>query len=60
LGSPARMAIVPIQDVFGQGSDCRMNVPGVADGNWAYLARKDLFTDWTAEYLESITKLFGR
>ncbi|MBR5047471.1 MAG: 4-alpha-glucanotransferase, partial [Eubacterium sp.] len=30
LGSPARMAIVPIQDVFGQGSDCRMNVPGVA------------------------------
>ena len=60
LGSPARIAIVPIQDVFGQGSDCRMNVPGVADGNWAYRARKDLFTDWVAEYLKSVTELFGR
>ena len=60
LGSPARIAIIPIQDVFGQGSECRMNVPGVADGNWAYRAGKELFTDWSAEYLFSLTRLFGR
>lgn len=60
FASPAKYAIVPIQDVFGQGSEHRMNIPGSADGNWSYRAKKSLFTQDTAKYLASLTQLFGR
>ena len=43
FGSPARFAIIPVQDLFCQGSDCRMNTPGKADGNWAYRMKKELY-----------------
>ena len=59
-GSPARFAIVPIQDLFCQGSEYRMNIPGVADGNWSYRFRKELLTGDIAKRLYDITKLFGR
>ncbi len=36
LGSVARLAILPLQDVLGFGSDCRMNTPGTATGNWRW------------------------
>ena len=59
-GAPARFAIVPIQDLFCQGSECRMNIPGVADGNWSYRFRKELLTGDIARRLYDITKLYGR
>ena len=34
--SVANLAVVPVQDVLGLGSDARMNVPGVATGNWRW------------------------
>ncbi|MDH4274849.1 MAG: 4-alpha-glucanotransferase, partial [Gammaproteobacteria bacterium] len=34
LNSIAELAIVPMQDVLELGGEHRMNVPGVADGNW--------------------------
>src|SRR5690606_35031373 len=34
--SPARLAVVPLQDLLGSGSDARMNRPGSADGNWRW------------------------
>ena len=34
--SPARMAIIPIQDIMELGSEARMNTPGVAHGNWQW------------------------
>jgi 4-alpha-glucanotransferase len=36
LASRADLAIIPMQDVLALGSAHRMNVPGVADGNWAW------------------------
>ena len=38
LASDADVAIVPLQDVLGLGDEARMNVPGVADGNWSWRA----------------------
>ncbi len=60
FGTPAYKAIVPIQDIFGQNGDYRMNVPGVAEGNWGYRFKKDLLSDGLAKHLLSITKLYGR
>ena len=34
--SPAPLAIVPMQDLLGLGSEARMNRPGVMDGNWGW------------------------
>ena len=47
--SPAVLAMVQLQDVFMLGSDARMNVPGVSDGNWKWRipgeSVKDSFAD---------------
>lgn len=34
--SPASLAIVPLQDVFGLGSDARMNTPSQNGNNWRW------------------------
>ncbi len=34
--SRAALAIVPMQDVLGLGSDARMNYPGRSNGNWSW------------------------
>ncbi len=36
LASHAEIAILPVQDVMGQGGEARMNVPSTAFGNWQY------------------------
>jgi 4-alpha-glucanotransferase len=36
LASPACLAVAPIQDVLGLGSEARMNVPSLSDGNWTW------------------------
>ena len=60
FGTPAKMAIVPVQDLFCQDSKYRMNVPGVATGNWAYRVKKEYFTHDVAKRLLDITRLYGR
>jgi len=39
--SHANLVIMPIQDLLGYGSDTRLNIPGKADGNWAYRVTKE-------------------
>ncbi|HIA24678.1 MAG TPA: 4-alpha-glucanotransferase, partial [Candidatus Poseidoniales archaeon] len=36
LNSPATLAIIPLQDVMGLGSEARMNTPGTKSGNWSW------------------------
>lgn len=36
LGSPARLAVLTIQDVLELGSSGRMNTPSTRDGNWRW------------------------
>ena len=56
--SVAEVAVAPLQDVLGLGTAARMNVPGVADGNWGWRFRPDQFAggvidklkDWTVRY----------
>jgi 4-alpha-glucanotransferase len=37
--SPAQLAIAPMQDLLGLGSDARMNTPGTTEGNWRWRLR---------------------
>lgn len=34
--SPAKLAVTPMQDLLGLGSEARMNVPGTENGNWTW------------------------
>jgi len=34
--SPAGLAIIPMQDLLGLGSEARMNRPGTVEGNWRW------------------------
>ncbi len=36
LASPARLAILPMQDILGLGGEHRMNLPGTTEGNWGW------------------------
>ena len=60
LGTIATYAIVPMQDVLGLGEEGRMNVPGVAENNWAWRYRKEALSDGLAEGLKMTTRLYGR
>jgi 4-alpha-glucanotransferase len=46
LRSPSHTAIVPLQDILGLDDSARMNVPGLADGNWRWrFSAEDLTPD---------------
>ncbi len=58
--SAADRAIVPLQDVFGLGSEARMNTPGKAEGNWSWRARREGFRPELAARLRRLAELTGR
>ncbi|MGN0299705.1 MAG: 4-alpha-glucanotransferase [Lachnospiraceae bacterium] len=60
MSSIAAYSIFPIQDLLGFGSDCRMNTPSVAAGNWQFRFRPYYLSDGLAKYLFSLTELYGR
>ena len=61
--SPARLAVVPLQDLLALGAEARFNTPGVAAGNWRWRCRPEslekLFTG-AAKYLLELAELTGR
>jgi 4-alpha-glucanotransferase len=54
--SVADLAIVPLQDVLDLGSEARMNVPGVARGNWSWRAPSDAFAPELAQRLRRLAE----
>ena len=55
--SSANLIILTAQDILHYGSDTRMNVPGVAEGNWTWKLNSELnrdmcgkFKDWAYTY----------
>jgi len=60
LASVADLAIVPLQDVLGLGSDARMNLPGKVSGNWKWRYRPGALTDDLSARLRSLVTLYDR
>ncbi len=56
--SHSKIVIFPIQDIFGFGSDARLNTPGRAENNWGFRVTTDQlhngdwskFAKWNAVY----------
>jgi 4-alpha-glucanotransferase len=60
LGSVARYAIVPLQDVLGLGSESRMNVPSRIAGNWGWRFQPGALTADSAEALALLVDVCDR
>ncbi|MHA1674111.1 MAG: 4-alpha-glucanotransferase [Promethearchaeota archaeon] len=56
----AVVAIIPFQDVLGEGSEARMNVPSFTSGNWQYKMPYGVLTKEKAKWLRNLTKIYGR
>jgi 4-alpha-glucanotransferase len=61
LGSVARLAILPMQDVLRLGSDQRMNAPGTDSGeNWRWRFAWDQIAQGTEGFYRHLIGLYGR
>jgi 4-alpha-glucanotransferase len=60
MSSVADIAIVPMQDVLGLGSDARMNLPGKVSGNWKWRYRPGASSSELSARLRSLVTLYDR
>jgi 4-alpha-glucanotransferase len=60
LASVADVAIIPLQDLLGLGSEARMNLPATSSGNWRWRYRPGVLTAEIGERLKELTEIFGR
>ncbi|HKB03256.1 MAG TPA: 4-alpha-glucanotransferase [Gemmataceae bacterium] len=59
-GSPADVAIAPVQDVMDLGTEARMNVPGVGEGNWRWRMPQGAPGGWALARLTEMTEVYAR
>jgi 4-alpha-glucanotransferase len=60
MASIAEIAIVPLQDVLGLGTEARMNLPGRVSGNWKWRYRPGALTKDLGARLRSLATLYDR
>lgn len=60
LASVPDIAIIPMQDVLGLGTEARMNLPASTEGNWDWRYRAGVLTDEMLARLKDLTELYGR
>ncbi|WP_028577898.1 4-alpha-glucanotransferase [Desulfomicrobium escambiense] len=60
LGSVARLCVIPMQDYLGLGEEGRMNMPGVAGGNWGWRAEDGAMTASLASRMRRLADIYGR
>jgi 4-alpha-glucanotransferase len=58
--SVASLCVVPLQDVLGLGSEARMNVPSVNNGNWRWRFQPQMLTDQLAQKLADLADVSDR
>jgi 4-alpha-glucanotransferase len=54
------MALYPLQDVLGLGSEARLNLPGRPHGNWTWRYRQDRLQSSLAATLREMAIASGR
>ena len=58
--SVADMAIVPMQDIIGLGSEARINIPSTLGENWKWRATADQINNVLAKRVRKYVKMYGR
>jgi 4-alpha-glucanotransferase len=60
LASVARLAVVPLQDLLGLGSEARMNTPGTTRGNWQWRFNWEAVPHDFAARCRRAVRMYGR
>lgn len=60
MASASELFVVQMQDVLELGGECRMNVPGVPDGNWRWRMAPGAITPELTEKLKRYTLTYHR
>ncbi len=60
LASVARLAIIPLQDLLGLGSEARMNTPNTPSGNWRWRLKPGEISADVRARLSGLTLLYDR
>ncbi len=60
MGSVANVAIFPLQDILGLGSNARMNIPSQGEGNWEWRYRHEAMNSELSERMKNFVEFFGR
>ena len=60
MQSSADIAIVPMQDLCGYGTDTRMNTPGQAEGCWRYRTNYSAMDQVDHQYIRDLITTYGR
>lgn len=60
FSSVADLAIVPMQDVLGLGTEARMNLPGRPAGNWGWRLQPGQLNDQIQNRLKELARLYLR
>ncbi|HTY94232.1 MAG TPA: 4-alpha-glucanotransferase [Steroidobacteraceae bacterium] len=60
MGSVARLAVVPMQDLLCLGSEARLNTPGTTEGNWRWRVPEQSLTPQLARRCALLNRVFGR
>jgi 4-alpha-glucanotransferase len=58
--SVAALAIAPMQDLLDLGTEARMNVPGLTDGNWLWRATEEMLSGTAFQQLADLTTVCNR
>jgi 4-alpha-glucanotransferase len=60
LGSVGELAVIPLQDLLGLGSEARINTPGTTRGNWLWRLPPGALTAELAGHCRRLNRVFGR
>jgi 4-alpha-glucanotransferase len=60
LGSVAQIAVFPLQDLLGLGSEARMNLPGTPQGNWEWRFTDESLTPEFVGRLAELAEVYDR
>ena len=58
--SVSDLAIVPVQDILGLGTEARMNTPGTSSGNWRWRLKPGQLKSEPLQRLARMTDLYDR
>jgi 4-alpha-glucanotransferase len=60
MASVAQLAVVPMQDLLGLGSEARLNTPGTVTGNWSWRLPEQSLKAEVAQRFGHLNRVFGR
>ncbi len=60
MASVADVAMFPLQDVLGLGSEARMNLPGTSSGNWRWRFTAGMLTPAHSQRLRELSVIYER